>query len=177
MLTNEADRQAKGYAMATDYCKIFSDHIDHLYTLSLLLTADHSKAEQCFVAGLDDCVHGNPVFREWAQAWATRTVIKNAIRMISPLRNKTITTAETTTERTSELDTLALAITKLPPLERFVYVMSVLERYSDRECSLLLDCTLEDIVNGRTHAFERLATLVCVEGQQAVDLSPDVVSI
>lgn len=155
--------------MAPDYCKIFTNDSDHLYTLSLLLTADPEKAEQCFVAGLEDCVEGNAVFREWAQAWATRTIIKNAIQMIAPLRNETATTTEIATKPISEADALVLAITRLPRFERFVYVMSVLEGYPDRECSLLLSCTLKDIAKARTHAFERLTDLVSPGRRQVHD--------
>jgi hypothetical protein len=167
-LIQEADKQARGYAMAVDYCKIFSDNVDHLYTLSLLLTADHSKAEQCFVAGLEDCVEGNPVFREWAEAWAVRTIIKNAIRIISPSRNRT-TGTEAVTEPISDAGDLALAITELPPFERFGYVMSVLERYSDRECSLFLDCTVQEIANARTHAFQQLPDMLGAGKSQAFE--------
>jgi hypothetical protein len=90
----QASKRVRDYTMATDFCTVFNDDLDHLYTLSPLLTADHHKAEQCFVAGLEDCQQGNPVFREWAQSRATRTVIKNAIRIISPSRNETKRTAE-----------------------------------------------------------------------------------
>jgi hypothetical protein len=167
-LAQEVPGGVKGYAMVTDYCKIFRDHLDHFYTLSLLLTADHRKAEQCFVGGLEDCLQGNPVFREWAQAWATRTVIKNAIRMISPSTTETTGTSRTSeATEPSERYPSAVAITKLAPLERFVYVMSVLEKYSDRECSLLLDCTIHDIVDARARACETLAELAVLVGPQA----------
>lgn len=36
------------------------------------------------MAGLEDSIHGNPVFKESAHSWSKRTIIKNAIRMISP---------------------------------------------------------------------------------------------
>jgi len=55
-----------------------------LYLLSLLLTADREKAEQCFVSGLEDAVDGNPVFKEWARSWARRVIIQNAVRVINP---------------------------------------------------------------------------------------------
>jgi hypothetical protein len=128
--------------MPTDFCKVFEDHLDHLYTLSLLLTADHHKAEQCFIGGLEDCLQGNSVFREWAQSWATRAVIKNAIRIISPSRNETNRTTENydLTEPASEADTRAAAITKLPPFDRFVYVMSILEKYSYRGARFSRQC-------------------------------------
>lgn len=143
------------YAMPVDFCQMFDDDLDHLYTLSLLLTADRQKAEQCLVAGLEDCLQGNPVFREWAHSWARRTVVKNAIRMISPspLRNET----ETAAAGIPEPDTLAAAITSLKPFDRFVYVLSVLEKYSDRECSMLLDCTVEKVIDARTRALQFLA--------------------
>ncbi len=135
-LSQDAAKRARDYAMPTDFCTVFNDHLDHLYTLSLLLTADHHKAEQCFVASLEDCLQGNPVFREWAQSWATRTVIKNAIRIISPSRNETKRTTENydPAEPASEAGTPAAAITRLQPFDRFVWVMSVFEKYSDREC-------------------------------------------
>lgn len=172
-LSQNAAKRVRDYTMPTDFCKVFNDHLDHLYTLSLLLTADHHKAEQCFVAGLKDCLQGNPVFREWAQSWATRTVIKNGIRIISPLRNELKTTTENCdlTEPPSETDTPAATITKLPPFDRFVYVMSVLEKYSDRECSMLLDCTVEEIVRARTQALQRLDRAVSFERREALDLA------
>ncbi|MBZ5612754.1 MAG: hypothetical protein LAO23_02005 [Acidobacteriia bacterium] len=142
------------YAMPADFCRMFEDRLDHLFTLALLLTADRYKAEQCVVAGLEDCLQANAVFREWAHSWARRTVVKNAVRMISSssLRNEAKTVA-----RIPEPDTLADGITSLPPFDRFVYVLSVLEKYSDRECSMLLDCTVEKVMAARTRALQALA--------------------
>jgi len=59
-----------------------------LYLLSFLLTADRAKAEQCFVAGLDETAEDGTAFREWAHAWARRTVINNALRFIAPHPDK-----------------------------------------------------------------------------------------
>ena len=59
-----------------------------LYLLSFLLTADRAKAEQCFVAGLDETAGDGTAFREWAHAWARRTVINNALRFIAPHPDK-----------------------------------------------------------------------------------------
>jgi DNA-directed RNA polymerase specialized sigma24 family protein len=139
--------------MPADFCRMFADNVDHLYTLAWLLTADRHKAEQCLVAGLEDCLQGNAVFREWAQSWAKRMVVKNAIRIISPspLRNEAKTAAGI-----PEPATLADAITSLKPFDRFVYVLSVLEKYSDRECSMLLECTVQKVVHARTRALQLL---------------------
>jgi DNA-directed RNA polymerase specialized sigma24 family protein len=155
----EKDETKKmNYALPSDFCKVFVDHLDDFYTLSLLLTADHDKASQCFVSGLEDCIQGNSVFREWARSWARRMVIKNAIRLISPLSSQTNTTAWIP-EPLSVVDASVSAITNLQPFDRFVFVLSVLERYSDRECSMLLDCTAERVVRARIRALQRMAHL------------------
>ncbi len=143
------------YALPSDFCKLFVDHLDDLYTLSLLLTADHDKARQCFVSGLEDCIQGNPVFREWVRSWARRTVIKNAIRIISPLWNQTETT-DCVAEPVSDAAAV-YAITNLQPFDRFVYVLSVLEKYSDRECSMLLECTAETVIRARIRVFQQMS--------------------
>src|SRR5262245_28356274 len=76
------------YATCADFCRIFAEDMKNLYLLALVLTADSEKAEQCFVSGLDDCTAGNQVFKEWGQSWARRVVIKRAIRMIAPGRER-----------------------------------------------------------------------------------------
>ena len=72
------------YASSDDFGRIFSEEMDDLYQLSLLLTGDHEKAEQCFVSGLEDSVNGNRVFKEWARSWARRAVIQCAVRAVNP---------------------------------------------------------------------------------------------
>jgi DNA-directed RNA polymerase specialized sigma24 family protein len=51
-----------------------------------------------------------------------------------------------------------VAILGLRPFERFVFVMSVLERYSDQDCSVLLGCARRDVVAARLRAFQQLDT-------------------
>jgi hypothetical protein len=48
------------------------------------------------------------------------------------------------------------AIEEVPAFERFAFVMSVLEHYSDRERSLLLNCTRGEVTAARSRALERL---------------------
>ena len=72
------------YASNGDFQRIFHEDMNGLYLLSFLLTADHEKAEQCFVSGLEDAVNGNRVFKEWARSWARRVIIKNAVKVINP---------------------------------------------------------------------------------------------
>jgi hypothetical protein len=51
------------------------------------------------------------------------------------------------------------AIVLLNAFERFVYMMSVLERQSDDDCAALLGCSRRDVIIARELALERLATL------------------
>ena len=78
------EEKANQYASREDFRRIFTEETNSLYQLSLLLTRDSVKAEQCFVGGLEDCVAGNSVFREWARSWAKRAIIQNAIRELNP---------------------------------------------------------------------------------------------
>src|SRR5215472_875257 len=76
--------RATQHASAADFCRVFHQDMDVLYWLALTLTSDESKAERCFVAGLEECIGGNSVFKDWARSWARRVVIKNTIRLMSP---------------------------------------------------------------------------------------------
>jgi DNA-directed RNA polymerase specialized sigma24 family protein len=150
------------YATREDFCRIFQKDMNRLYRLSFLLTADRSMAEQCFVDGLHMSREGDPVFKEWAESWARRTIIVNAIRMIRPVpTDDRMSVAEGCTigEQLTEPPEIA-AIVELPVFERFAFVMSVLEGYSDNECSRHLSCTRGDVVAARTRAMRRLGRSV-----------------
>jgi sigma-70-like protein len=142
------------YATSDDFRRIFSEEMASLYLLGLLLTADAGKAEQCFVAGIGDSVEGNPVFKEWARSWARRTIIQHAVRMIEPMQ-ETLTVAR---PHGLELEPRLSAILELNPLDRFVFVMSVLEGYSYQDCSVLLGCSRQTAVNARGRALDHLAS-------------------
>ena len=152
----EQTRDNKAFATSTDFCRIFETDMDRLYTLSLLLTGDSELAEKCFVRGLEDSKNGNPVFKEWAEAWARRAIINNAIREIRPRPY-----GQQSAQDVASIATLPpklAAIIALPAFERFVFVMSVLEGYSHRDCKLLLDCSNFDIAEARARALQRLGT-------------------
>lgn len=170
------------YATRADFCQIFENDMNRLYRLSFLLTGDDVIAEQCFVGGLHIAQEGNPVFKEWAEAWARRAIILNAIRMIRPrLTAETPElfsqpTGDNATERTEIAE-----IVKLPVFERFAFVMSVLEGYSDNECALHLGCNRADVTAARTRALERIGKsaglqrkLVSIaSGQKAREQDPE----
>jgi DNA-directed RNA polymerase specialized sigma24 family protein len=127
------------------------------------LTADETKAEESFVSSLEDCVKGNREFRDWAQSWARRRIIRNAVRMLAPRRNRSSATPVAGHSvyckfgRTSETYAALASILGLKDFERFVFVMSVLYKYSDQDCSVLLECSRQDVRETRTRALQHLA--------------------
>jgi hypothetical protein len=132
---------SQAHATSTEFCRVFKENMDSMHLLSFLLTADHRKAEECFVSGLEDCVKGSYVFRGWARSWAQRTIIQNAVRMLAPRANHSAASTVPINRRfgrTQEADAAIASILGLEDFERFVFVMSVLERYSDQDCSVLL---------------------------------------
>jgi hypothetical protein len=48
------------------------------------------------------------------------------------------------------------AVLALEPFERFVYVMTVLERYPDQDCSVLLGCARRDVLATRIRALQQI---------------------
>lgn len=169
MLSHRTDGplvRASEYASAKDFCALFHQDMDVLYWLALTLTADAGKAEQCFVAGLDECMAGNAVFKEWARSWSKRVVIKNAIRLISPRPGiPSPPPAGRAQEKAgSRVEVALAALTHLKPFDRFVFVMSVLEGYPARDCATLLGCSATDVTNARVRAL--------LEMRRATELSP-----
>jgi len=152
------------YASHEDFQTIFNEDVKELYQLSLLLTRDPAKAERCFVTGLEDCVSENNVFREWARSWAKRTIVQNAIRELKPRPSQP--NSRLSRAKYSDIEQYAKdsgehfeidALLRLADFDRFVFVMSVLENYSEHDCALLLGCSAGDIRDGRTRALKELA--------------------
>lgn len=150
------DERSTRYATTIDFCEIFTDEMHSLYLLSFLLTADNDKAEQCFVRGLEECEEGIGVFMVWARWWARQAILKHAIQMIMPEREYT-NNLFFVSLKGSVQNSLFAAIVSLNAFERFVFVMSVLERQSDEDCSTLLGCSRRDIIIARELAIQSLA--------------------
>jgi len=157
------EAKADQYATREDFRRIFSEDTNGLYRLSLILTRDSVKAEQCFVGGLDDCVSGNSVFREWARSWAKRAIIQNAIRELKPRAGQSNSTLPET--GVPEIEGLSIgpggyseihAVLRLEDFERFVFVMSALEHYSEHDCALLLGCSVSKLREARARALKEM---------------------
>ncbi len=117
------------HAVPQDFCAIFNEDMSALYSLALLLTADHEMAQQCFLAALDHCLKGADVFPDRARSWSRRAIVKQAIQVVN----------------------------QLPAFTRFVFAMAVLERYSIPECATLLNCGARDVEQARIRALQLIS--------------------
>jgi hypothetical protein len=150
-----------------DFCHIYIEEMNGLFLLSLLLTGDPQKAEQCFLSGFEDSVRNNYVFKEKAHSWARRSIMLQAIRLLCSRPGEA---TESNGSRLSPLIGNVAAevqahpdfarIVALNSFERFVFVMSILERYSAQECSLLLGCFRRDVINAQAAVVHHLASAV-----------------
>ena len=149
------------YAKHADFCDVFKKDTKPLYLLAFLLTANHEESEQCFLSTVEEAFNGQAVFKEWARIWVKRRLIENAIEIVSPAsarngqKRDLWGTGQQETQKECEIDT----VTKLDPFERFVFVISILERYSNWDCSLLLECSMNKVAQARMKALRRLPNL------------------
>jgi hypothetical protein len=152
------------YANHADFCDAFENDTKPLYLLAFLLTANHKESEQCFVSTVEEAFNEQAVFKEWARSWVKRRLIENAIEIVSPAsarngqKRDLWSAAKRETQREWEIDT----VTQLAAFERFVFVMTILERYSNWDCALLLGCGMDKVVQARMTALRRLADLAAL---------------
>lgn len=148
----------RGYASPEDFCAIFRREMDTLYPLALVLTGNHTTAQQCFLAALDDCRYSSTVFPEYVRSWSKRAIIKNAVRLIQPTLRTGVTTQNQVPEDVADdMDVSGRSILRLRAFDRFVFVMAVLERYTIPECAALLSCGFREVEEARVRALQHLA--------------------
>jgi DNA-directed RNA polymerase specialized sigma24 family protein len=127
----------------------------------------NEKAEECFVQSFEDAAKGATVFKEWAQSWARRKVIQNALRTCEPRPAGGNPVLKSSSGSSRDLPAEMAAIFDLPVFERFVFVLSVLEHLSDHECSLLLTCSRREVIAARCLALQRITSAVTFEPEEA----------
>jgi hypothetical protein len=152
------DERATPYSTAADLFKTFTEEMHSLYLLSLLLTADNDKAEQCFVSAMGECLEEIGAFMEWTRSRARRAILKYAIQMIMPVPEHadSLSLIGLKPPATSAGNNPLAAILALDPFERFVFVISVLEGRSEQDCAILLRSSRRDIMIARVLALKRL---------------------
>src|ERR1700677_2358606 len=77
--------RAIGYATAASFIEIYNEEMHSLFLLSILLTADLQKADQCFVGALEEGLDGIDVFIDRARLWAGRAIINLAVKLVKRL--------------------------------------------------------------------------------------------
>src|SRR5688572_9902494 len=83
-----ATARAMEHATPQDFCTYFLSHMADLYQLAYLVAGDKEHAEDVFVAALEECTEGSPVFRGWEGSWARRSIIKHAVQRTFPGENR-----------------------------------------------------------------------------------------
>lgn len=157
--TDASAGYGRKYASPGEFCAIFTEDMDRLYWLALVLTGAHEAAQQCFVSALEECQTESAVFPEWARSWSRRTVIKAAIRMVDPVSSNANQVAELGLEAlANEMDSSIHPLLECGRFERFVFVMSVLEGYRTRECAVLLGCGSREVEEARLRVLQRIAS-------------------
>ena len=154
------------YALASHFCELFVNELESLYQLAFLLTGSSERAEKCLVEALEDCKKAK-VFKPWAKSWSRLAVIERAIKSMSMEPGNSWTAAEFGSPEQA-------AITNLKGLDRFVYVLSVLEKYSVRDCAILLRTHKREITEAQVRALKEVSTFVngpLTRTQSAVQLS------
>jgi hypothetical protein len=145
-----------------DDCQSLISHMEQYFLLGLLLTGSEDDAENCFILALDawSKATGNLVDRELAHISMKRALVDSAIQICN--------SAFSHVPRESEADIWnerpemayppwVAAILQLETFDRFVFVLSVLESYSDKDCADLLHSQPEEIAERRARALHSVA--------------------
>jgi len=147
------------YATCSDFRESLLDNLTPLYVLAFVLTGNHADAEQCFVATVKDTVITDGVFKGWEHSWSKRCLIINTIRHVFREPGKS-TGKQQQIRGEVEIPSPATinAVAALAsPIQRFAFVISVLEGYSEHECAILLGRTSRDVREARIHALWQLS--------------------
>jgi hypothetical protein len=122
-----------------------------LHCLAQLLTGNLEIARRCLATAFRECIMSDSVSKGWVLSWARRTVIRNAIGLLTRGQSLPSTCAESDNcSPAFALDAPCVPdgsewILGLPECDRLVYVICVLERYSTQDCALLLGKSVRDI--------------------------------
>ena len=156
------------YASKEEFASVFESERTSLRQLALLLTANSEVAYCCLVLALRECIASSSVSKGWVLTWARRAVIRSAIRLVIGSDGQPfIQTIDDGGRRLivfpaeDSLSPLANSqlILELPELDRFVFVICVLERYSIHDCALLLARSPRDIYEARQRTANQIGRI------------------
>lgn len=159
-----AAEDPRRYMTGDEFGDLFRVRMTEFHQLAFLLTANTRLAEECFIAGLDDCMSANCVFQEWAHTWARRAIIKNAVRVLmDDTRHEPCLLADhgsgaLVSGNVEFAQSKLGAVLALPVFDRLVFVLSVLDRYPDGEVASLLDLSIKDVHQARIRALLKVGS-------------------
>jgi DNA-directed RNA polymerase specialized sigma24 family protein len=166
--------ERREYARKEEFVSVFECERVGLQMLAILLTANKEAANQCLLLALRECIASNSVFKGWVLNWARRVVIRNAISLILERRGQSFVNANGGADNglvafTPDGSLSALAesesVLDLPDVDRFVFVICVLEGYSPHDCALLLGRSPREIDEVR----KRIANQMEHIGEQSIN--------
>ena len=150
--TRRGDRCA--YVSPEEFCAVFENEMDSLYSLALLLTGERAVAEACFLSALDDCRAATNVLAGWALSWSRRAIVKDAIRRLNPAPSRDAHSVAP--GQVPDATGIFAHVLDLGSFERFVFAMAALERYSVHECAALLNCNPHEVKQARLQALQSM---------------------
>jgi DNA-directed RNA polymerase specialized sigma24 family protein len=154
-------RERCEYASKDEFASAFECERVSLQRLALLLTANKEAAKRCLILAFQECIASGSVFKGWVLNWTRRIIIRNAINLVVGRGGQSFVETKCDADnglsafpQDDSLGALAAsgAILDLPELDRFVFVICVLERYSMHDCALLLGRSPRDINEARQRA-------------------------
>lgn len=154
------------YARQEEFVGVFECERVGLQRLALLLTANSEAAKLCLNRALREGMASNSVSKEWILSWLRRAVIRNAIGLVMGFGSQSFVNANDDAENglvaflpddSPGVIAMYESILGLPELDRFVFVICVLERYSMHDCALLLGRSPRDINEARERVGYQLA--------------------
>jgi len=150
------------YANQTDWQAVFNENKVEFYGFAMYLTQRPLLAEHCIATACSLCDEHTHVFKDRAHFWARRTVIGQAIKFCAP-RYQSWDVVYTSDQEEAILpsasDGFFSATATLRDFERFVFVLSFVEKFNDQECSFLLNSSVTDVREARKIVNRRLAIL------------------
>jgi DNA-directed RNA polymerase specialized sigma24 family protein len=156
------------YARKEEFVSIFECERVSLQRLALLLTANSEAAKRCLIRAFRECVASGSVSKEWVLNWTRRMVIRNAIGLVMGAGGQSfINTNDDADNGFSAFspddspDAIATSesILNLPELQRFVFIICVLERYSIHDCALLLGRSPREVIEVRQRVANQVGQI------------------
>lgn len=151
------------YAGKEEFVSLFERERANLWRLAWLLTANSEAAKQCVLRAFRECTASSSVSKDWILTWTRRVVVRNAIRLVMGIDGQSFVNtndnandgsiASVPNDWLKEIVEVG-SIVDLPQLDRFVFVLCILERYSNQDCALLLGRSLREIIEAQKRVEE-----------------------